>query len=254
MNSTNPLEQPAPQEPLQRIQVLARDLAYGAVNGIWGSKIYVMFSASGERWASDTKHTGGEVDVFFKYLKEKWNNLQPPASLMLSFEYFAIYNAAKQHQVDYLLTAKAFALLEKPATSPSVFISYKQDESSALGLLIEARLKYVDRHISVFIDKLLLPGEDWERRLEETIRSCRYFICLIGPDTLSSTTIQKELNWAIDSGCTIVSICHNGYEVNGDYPEKLRGKQAIIINRESAKDYESALSDVLVSLGYSTLG
>jgi hypothetical protein len=189
----NPLEQPPPQDPTQRIHVLARDLAYGALNGLWGSKIYVMSSADGDRWTSDTKHVGGQIDAFYKYLKEKWNNSQPTANLMLSFEYFSVYQA-KQFQVDYLLTTKAFSLLEKPAFPPSIFVSYKQDESSALGLLIEARLKLVDRNISIFIDKLLIPGEDWEARLEKTVQECNYFVCLLGKTTLTSETVQKEIS------------------------------------------------------------
>ena len=33
----NPLEQPAPDDPIERVHAFARDLAWGAVNGKWGS-------------------------------------------------------------------------------------------------------------------------------------------------------------------------------------------------------------------------
>jgi len=138
------------------------------------------------------------------------------------------------------------------SSPPSVFISYKQDQSSALALLIEARLKLQDSNINVFIDKLLQPGDDWEQRLEETVRQSRYFICLVGKNTLESETVQKEIQWAHDAGCIIISICHNSYTIDGNLPIELKGKQAIIIAQESAKHYESAISDLLNGLGYST--
>ena len=246
----NLLELPAPKHLIERVETLARDIAYGIDIGYWGPKIGVMTSSNGEDWANWTSLQDG-MQNFSKYLKDKWSNAQPSADLMLMFGYFTVFEV-KQYQVDYLLSSNAFLLLQKPTTPPSIFISYKQDQSSALALLIEARLKLQDSNINIFIDKLLQPGDDWEQRLEQTVRQSRYFISLIGQGTLESETIQKELKWASAAGCIIIAICHNAYKIDASFPTELQGKQAIIIPQESAKHYESAISDLLNGMGYST--
>jgi hypothetical protein len=82
----NPLELPAPNDPIERVHTLARDLAYGVANGMWGTKIGVMSSSDGESWANWTTVKEG-TQTFWNYLKRKWNNNQPSVDLMLSFEY-----------------------------------------------------------------------------------------------------------------------------------------------------------------------
>ena len=253
----NPLNLPAPIDPVQRIHDFARDIAYGAVNGIWSSKLLIRRSEGKEwwrNWDSKIEYTNNEkIEVFDKFRKEKWNSENPSAELLISFEYVTIREVKGHGSYDCQLTPKAFThYLEKPFSPPSVFISYKQDQSSALALLIEARLKLQDTNINVFIDKLLQAGDDWEQRLENTVRGSRFFVVLISKETLASATIQKEIKWAYDAGCTIIAICHNSYKIDVDFPTELKGKQAIMIERESAKHYESAISDLLNGMGYST--
>jgi hypothetical protein len=243
----NPLEQPAPEDPIERIHTLARDLAYGITNGLWGTRIYARVMTNGRELWLDTSQINSELD---KYLQNKWNHQQLSIDMLFSFGYVSMYE--KEDRSEYLLTQKAFALLENPVEKPSVFISYCHVHSSALALLVESRLKLADQTINVFIDKQLDPGDDWQQRLEIEVRQRPYFICLIVPKTLESPNVQKEISWAQDAGCTIIAIWHDGYEMGADY--SLGDKQAIIVEEEKAKQYEFAMIDLLNRLGYSTIG
>ena len=108
------------------------------------------------------------------------------------------------------LTQSAIALIDE--TEPyNVFISYKRSESSALALLVLARLKEHD--LIPFVDMALEAGGNWHADLEDRIRACDYFIVLLGENTLSSPMTVKEIGWALDAKRTIIPIWHSGFDI-----------------------------------------
>lgn len=181
----NPFEQPAPSDVIQRVHEFARDLAYGAAKGLWHSRIQwqVLVNPEISKFGK----------VFADNLREKWDTKFPSEFLLLSFGYFTALGE-EAGRSSYLLTDKAFALLEKPTAPPNIFISYRRGESSALALLVEARLKLAGNP-NAFIDKNLAAGEEWNRELEEKIRRSRYFVLLVGATTLQSAHVLQELEW-----------------------------------------------------------
>lgn len=225
----NPLEQPLPEDPIARVHRLARDLAYGAVHNMWNAQIIT---------------TNGWADGIPRYLR-LWGGKHPNVYLLSSFAYLS-----KQGPGEYILTEKAFALLERPAITPSVFISYRRSESSAFGLLVEARLKMAGVQ-NPFLDKNLVPGDEWIQLLEQCIRQCQFFILLVGPITLESAYVQQEITWAMQSGANIIPIWHNGFSGAQNYPIELETKNAIRVKEESAEEYELAIIRLLSRLGYS---
>jgi hypothetical protein len=152
---------------------------------------------------------------------------------------------------NYVLPPKALQLLEKPVQAPGVFISYSRKDSSAFALLVEARLRIVGVP-DVFIDKKITAGDEWAEHLEERIREARYFICLVGPNTLRSSVVGQEVEWAVQAGCRIISIWHGGAKITDSAPEALRKRHAISVTEESAREYETAISELLNSMGYRT--
>ena len=250
----NPLELSVPDDPIERIHALARDIAYGAAQKMWTPHFLVNL-VDNEAEISDAGLNTG--------LNEKWQDFHNyyAVPLLVSFGYLerSSSNANLSREQAYFdLTAKAFALLERPIKPPKVFISYKQKQSSALALLIEARLKLADNDSDVFIDKLLEGGDSWEQTLNSRIHESKYFVCLIGPETLvveadKKNMVQQEIEWALNSECRIIPIWHNGYVPDSNYPSRLETIQAIPVPTESAKGYGSAIDDLLVILGYSTI-
>lgn len=243
------LKQPPPDSPIERIHSLARDLAYGAIQGLWTSRILVLVGPPAEpvTWLTGE---GSSDQHLVAYLSDKWRDQQPAADLLVSFGYFNWLGQRESGTNVYILTERAFALLQQPAAPPSVFISYRRNQSSALGLLIVARLKAVGVQ-NPFIDMNIDPGDEWHALLEETIRQSQYVIALIAPGTLESPYVRRELEWALAApGVHVIPIWHNGYAGDGDYTQTLSSKNAIRIKEESAEEYELAIIKLLNRLGY----
>jgi len=266
----NPLELPAPEDPIERIHAFARDLAYGVSVGLWDTKFVTQYEANKIRWKA-ARSQPAHVDPFRNYATKKWNDDPPWPNSLVSFGYLSETDA-RSSGASYLLLSDAFHLLNAPVSPPTIFISYRRDVSSALSLLIEARLKLVDRNIGVFIDKALEPGDEWHGRLEASIRQSQYFICLLALETLGSGFVRKEVRWALDekqkrSDFVIIPMCHDefhfGAELHDDLQphrdeivpllDQLGENNAILVKQESAEEYELALIKLLNRLGYSTI-
>ena len=251
----NPLLQPVPDDVLERIHEFARDFAYGVSKGVWGTQAFFTNQPNGKTNVEFFNFTNHE---FHNHWKKKWEDFLFGADLLITFGYI---NKNRNDNL-YILTEKAFTLLERPLATPSVFVSYRRMQSSTFALAIEARLKLVDSDIQVFIDKDIPIGDDWENILKEKIQSCRYFILLLGKETLQSTNVQDEIEWAKEANCRIISLLHPGYTFDDD-----RGKsdridkiidflspiQCISIGSESAMEYDTGVRTLLNTLGYSTL-
>ncbi|MCY3944923.1 MAG: TIR domain-containing protein [Anaerolineaceae bacterium] len=250
----NPLEQPAPDDPIARVHEFARDLAWGAVNEKWTSRFHIeQVGDSPEKWWVDPFNEHTTLDLNLR-LKKKWSDGFVESRLLRSFGYLTLDSESpNDNYLYYLLTQKAFLLLNRPAIPPKIFISYRQAESSAFASLIEARLNLAAPEAGVYIDKLLEGGEEWERRIKHEIYSRDIFILVYGKTTHKSSMVPKEVNWAKKSGSRIVPVLHNGYTGKRNFPKKLKGIQWIKVEKESAEAYELAILKLLNTLGYPTL-
>ena len=161
----NPLKHKPPRDPIARVHAFAYDLAWGAVNGRWGSHFEIEQNpGSPEKWDAPSSKEESSANLNIE-LKRKWGNTFLESNLLRSFGYFVLDNENSSLRYKaFSLSQKSFTLLEKPAIPPKIFISYKQSESSAFASLIEARLNIAAPEAGVFIDKLLEGG----RRMEAT--------------------------------------------------------------------------------------
>lgn len=249
----NPLELPAPTDPVARVHEFARDLAYGAVHGFWTTR----FRQKTDLRISTIDSGNDLLDIV---LRNKWNNNPPRISLLESFGYVSLY--VKESDSRFSLTMRAFSLLDVPVNPLKVFVSYTRKESSEFSLLVEARLKLTDERIDVFVDKNLVPGDEWHGELESKVQWCDYFICLIGAETLNSPHVCQEIEWALESDCRVITIIHPDLKFDdirnlNDNSKRifpiLEKKQLIVVENKSAKYYDLAIRDLLNALGYSTL-
>lgn len=273
---------------VERIEFIAKALAYGVINDLWTPYLEVE-----ERWIKDTETPPKKfivkiwdkeqihqippplklVGQFWKskghpsyeenlsqYLNSKWDFGQPQATFLEAFGYLE-RKGEKDETVLYLLTPAAFALLKKPKPS-SIFISYKRSESSALALLIVARMKehgltpFLDMHPDTHLeDNRLNIAEDWENELRQAIDSREYMVALISPKSLAETSfVRTELRWAIESPKPkkIIPIWHGGFKEK-HLPDNLDlsirdiilKKNAIKVEAENPKQYNAALDELL---------
>lgn len=246
----NPLEDPVPDGVIPRVHAFAKDLAYGAAEGLWDSRFSVGYGDN-----SESLHSHGGFDPVMLFLLRKWEHQQPSISYLISLEYVNHFENNSGYEA-YILTPKVFALLEQVAPA-SVFISYRRSQSSAFALLILARMKAVG--LTPFLDMQdLAPGDEWHARLQDEIAQRDYCLVLISCDTLKSEYVRQEIQWALNAQKTVIPVWHGG--MNGDsaqeaqeqYPELVPffTKQAIIVEPESPAGYESAIVQLLNRFGY----
>jgi hypothetical protein len=245
----------------ERVELVARALAYGVSIDRWTPKIKVQRPYPKEVWISVGLPQHSEA--LTAYLSMIWGNQQPQMSFLEAFGYVKEIGkkdrkiGVSQHATDieYLLTPKALALLEKPSAPPSVFISYRRSESSALGLLIVARLQ-AKGIPNPFIDMNIAPGDIWHAQLEKIIKNSKYFISLLGKEPFSEM-VEKEIKWASEVPNLIyIPIWHNGYKpeqvnsLQSDVREFVTNANAIRVKEESAEEYNNAMVQLLNRLGY----
>lgn len=252
MNNTfNPLREPIPDDKIAQIRDLARDLAWGVVHLNWSSTFL------SRRWPIEEEE-----------LTSKWGKAVPDLWLLWSFGFLYKSRSATApltgsrmddlidpHHDEFVLTPKAFDLLSLASPS-SIFISYRRRESSAFALLLVDRFRSVG--LEPFFDiKDILSGEEWHARLEAEIASREHFVCIVGPSSLESENVRKEIRWALDGEKRIHPIYHRGAasQIGGfedSYPAiaEFFGKNATIIEKEDPKEYEARISELLNQFGY----
>ncbi|MCE2488939.1 MAG: toll/interleukin-1 receptor domain-containing protein, partial [Anaerolineae bacterium] len=250
----NPLEQSAPKDPLDRVHAFAYDLAWGVAHGMWGTELNLVNSRNNPFYRIISPAKIFDVPSRDSFVK-KWGDNRPGADLMLSFMYAnSVGRNGNLIDSSFVLSPKALMLLEKPAIPPKIFISYRQKESSAFASLIEARLTLADPTIGVFIDKQIEGGAKWLKRIEKEVRHCEHFIIVYGPDTPNSGTIPLEIAWAEETESNIIPVLHNKFTRKcAGYPEQFKELNDITVEKESAKAYENAITEILIALGYPTL-
>ncbi|MFN8372286.1 MAG: toll/interleukin-1 receptor domain-containing protein [Anaerolineae bacterium] len=241
-----------PDDPVQRIPAFARDLAEGALNGLWSTKFAIISDRFTEpMWQSYLDFKPGEAIPLDRYLTEKWQDKPPLGELLVSFGFFEVEDfSERRDRYTYILTDKAFQLLQQPIPT-SIFISYSRKPSSAFALLLLARLQLVG--LDPFLDiKDLAPGDQWHARLENEVNARQHFICLLAPGTLDSPYVRQEILWAMNSGKRTIPIWHSGFRPSdSDYAEfkDFLNSNAIIIENENVKAYNNAVLEVLNYFG-----
>lgn len=263
------LDRPKPESAIEQIHVFAHDLAYGVADGLWSPVFNVFYNLNSPHpvW----RNSSDKSNWFKNYKSRKWIDICPNEQLLVSFGYLSSLDV----EGSYVLTEKALNLLAVPLKSPDIFISYGHKQSSELALLIEARLKYVDREIGIFIDKEIPLGDRWHQHLEDKVKIAQYFVCLLGRyyvqdkidgivciDTIQREPVQKEIRWVLEADIPIIFICHRAYTLpdeqgnlsdsTWELVQKLLEKQGIFVSDESAEQYETAINKLLNRLQYPT--
>lgn len=229
-----------PQNIMARVRALAKELAEGAAEGVWGVEISTFRGAPNDRGVHE-------------YFAKRWADAPPHLGILVSNGYLAFDPTVGSAQGTLTITKAAFDLIEE-AEPANIFISYKRSESSAFALLALARLKAAG--LEPFLDLALVPGDDWEKGLKERIQKYQYLIAILGQETLKSEVCVKEISWAIESGLAIIPIWHNGFSYkSGEWDVSMKVDAAlskthtIRVIEESALGYNNAIVEMLNRFG-----
>jgi hypothetical protein len=284
---------PLPKNKMARVRTLAKELAAGVTEGFWNAELQfnsygaALVDLNGSPTILETESSriviqyfgmhklvtvlqaaflGGQEKRFVMprsetlaaYFSQRWNapvfGEFPEYSTLLSVGYlkttFDTYGRVNGEE----LQASAFALLDE--TEPAnVFISYKRSESSALALLVLARLKEIG--LQPFVDMSIEPGSNWRDFLKERIDASDYVVVLIGQKTLESMVTQQEILWAAQGGKVIIPVWHNGFQYKSaewkvlpEIDRLLSDTHTIIVKEESAGGYNAALTELMNRFGF----
>lgn len=255
----DPRFDPLPEYPIQRIERLTRDLAWGVYYKKWDADFNFQLE-----YGSGYFFDGYTISKELRhYIEEVWGPEHPSLSLLIKFNFMDQVEALGGDTYKFELTEKAFRLLEAPSTA-SVFISYRRHQSSALALLLVARMKehnlspFLDMHPDIDDDgNHLPPGSVWKQELTKAINEREYFIILVGPETFQGETfVIHELRHAIEAGKKIIPIWHNGFDIERHLPNELIDvkdvidqRSAIIVEKENPQQYTSAIQTLLSVFG-----
>jgi hypothetical protein len=233
------LERPLPQNPMQRVRTLAKELAEGAASGLWSMYLYTFRG-----------QLTGDQDNTLVYLEKRWKDDYPGLDLLMGNQYLERY---KPDSDTLVISRAAFDLLDE-AEPASIFISYKRSESSAFALLVLARLKA--EGLNPFIDLSLVPGEDWQKGLKERIQGYDYLIAVLGKETLKSEVCIQELTWAMEAEVNILPVWHNNFVYRSSewtlpppIENLLQNTHTIRVIEESALAYNNAIVELLNRFG-----
>ena len=235
---------PIPNGDAAWVKLLAKEVALGIHRQLWSSAFLIALFRDGVAQIEDSK--------LESYLRARWqdHDVSYITQLLKGHGYLEYSDGSTW----LTPTEKAYELVD--VVEPfNIFISYRRLDSSALALLVLARLK--EHSLVPFVDMALQAGGNWHADLEERIESCDYFIILLGKDTLSSTMTVKEIQWAIQYKKTIIPLWHSGFNLNdekwakidGDVNDAIQQTNAIIVQGESAKEYNSAIVELLNRFG-----
>ena len=219
-----------------QVKLLAKELAMGYDRGMW--KYVGHWTGSGAPHCRNAN-----LETFFR---ERWSirTYHEHVDNLLQHGY-----TFKDGQYENLAD-KAIALIDE-VEPYNIFISYRRLDSSALALLVLARLK--EHGLIPFVDMALEAGGNWHADLEEMIKDNDYFIILLGKDTLSSPMTMKEIEWALRYERTIIPIWHSGFDirdkkwkdVSDEVLNAIQQINAIRVTDESASGYNSAIVELL---------
>lgn len=225
------------------VKMLAKELAIGAHRNLWSPR-QILESFAGGAQSLDPNAT--------TYFERRWQGHDLDHLLELLFGHGFFFRPSDRSLPE--LSTKAYELLDE-VEPYNVFISYRRLDSSALALLVLARLK--EHSLVPFVDMALEAGGKWHADLKERIKACDYFIILLGKETLLSPMTVKEIQWALKYGRTVIPLWHSGFDIDDekwqDVPtevmDAIQETNAIRVTDESASGYNTAIVELLNRFG-----
>lgn len=117
----------------------------------------------------------------------------------------------------------------------TAFFSYcRQDSDFALRLAEDLKAAGA----SVWLDQLnILPGQRWDRAVEEALTNCRRMVVILSPAAVSSTNVMDEVSFALEEQKTVIPVIYRDCTV----PFRLRRVQYVDFRQDYARGLQVLL-------------
>ena len=121
---------------------------------------------------------------------------------------------------------------------PQAFFSYSREDSD-FALRLAQDLKAAGA--SVWLDQLdILPGQRWDRAVEDALTSCPRMLVILSPASVNSTNVMDEVSFALEENKVVIPIVYKDCTI----PFRLRRVQYLDFRR----DYDRELKELLKTL------
>jgi biopolymer transport protein ExbD len=121
--------------------------------------------------------------------------------------------------------------------APAFFSYCREDSDFALQLAEDVKAAGA----SVWLDQLdIVPGQRWDRAVEEALASCPRMLVILSPASANSTNVMDEVSFALEEKKTVIPVIHKDCPI----PFRLRRVQYI----DFRHDYARGLKELLKTL------
>jgi len=124
------------------------------------------------------------------------------------------------------------------STEIAAFFSYSREDSSFV-VRLAADLKATGAN--VWLDQLdILPGQRWDRAIEDALKNCPTLIVILSPTSVKSTNVMDEVSFALEEQKTVIPVIYKDCAI----PFRLRRLQHV----DCKQDYSHGLKELLKAL------
>jgi hypothetical protein len=137
--------------------------------------------------------------------------------------------------------------------APAAFFSYSREDSD-FALKLAGDLKAAGA--SVWLDQLdILPGQRWDRSVEDALTNCPRMVVILSPASVSSTNVMDEVSFALEEQKTVIPVVYRDCTIpfrprrvqhvdfRQDYPRGLQAMLKILAPGKSAGASTPAIPD-----------
>ena len=119
--------------------------------------------------------------------------------------------------------------------APVAFFSYCREDSD-FALRLAGDLKAVGA--SVWLDQLdILPGQRWDRSVEDALTNCLRMVVILSPASVSSTNVMDEVSFALEEKKTVIPVVYQDCTI----PFRLRRVQHVDFRQDYARGLQVLL-------------
>lgn len=131
-----------------------------------------------------------------------------------------------------------------------IFLSYrKKDRAYARELMKLIHDSKYCRDVAIWYDEYLTPGENYNKEIEEKIRSCDMFIMIVTPNILEENNYVRRIEYPIAKGagtymCSVEMVSTDREAFLAEYEEN---SDRILVVRNKAK-FKKALDEIVIDM------
>jgi hypothetical protein len=130
--------------------------------------------------------------------------------------------------------------VDPSATDAQTFVCYaREDEDFVRALIVDLR----GRGLSIFVDADIEPGADWDRSIDERLRTCVNLLIVLSPAAVGSAEVRGELRSALNLAKRIIPLLL----VTCEIPRQLQNVQYLDFRAADTAAAREALAAALRS-------